>query len=136
MKVFFEDVDMSTRNRTELVDITKSVEEIMRKSGVTDGLCVIHTVHSATAIIVNENEAGLMKDIVRKIQQDFPRGVGWMHDRIDDNAYAHLASSFIGPTRIFPVKDGKLVRGTWQNIFLLELDGPRTRKITIEVMGE
>jgi secondary thiamine-phosphate synthase enzyme len=76
VKVFFKDVDISTRNRTELVDITKSVEEIMGKSGVAAGLCVIHTVHSTTTIIVNENEAGLMKDIVRKIQQDFPRGAG------------------------------------------------------------
>ena len=136
MKVSFEDIHISTRNRTELVDITRSVEEIMRKSGITDGLCVIHTVHSTTAIIVNEHEAGLTKDIVKKIQQDFPKGAGWLHDRLDDNADSHLASSYIGPTRIFPVQDGRLIRGTWQNIFLLELDGPRTRRITIEVMGE
>ena len=136
MKVFFQDVHVPTRNRTELVDITHSVEEIMRKSGITDGLCVIHTVHSTTAIIVNEHETGLTKDIVKKIQQVFPKGAGWLHDRVDDNADAHLASSFIGPTRIFPVRDGGLMRGTWQNIFLLELDGPRTRRITIEVIGE
>jgi len=85
---------------------------------------------------VNEHEAGLTKDIVRKIQQDFPKGAGWLHDRVDDNADAHLASSFIGPTRIFPVQEGRLIRGAWQNIFLLELDGPRTRRINVEVMGE
>ena len=136
MKVFFQDVHVSTRNKTEVVDITRSVEEAMRKSGIMDGLCVIHTVHSTTAIIVNEHEAGLIKDIVKKIQEDFPKGVGWLHDRVDDNADAHLASSFIGPTRIFPVQKGRLIRGTWQNIFLLELDGPRTRRITVEVMGE
>ncbi len=136
MKVFFEDLHKSTRYRTELFDITHNVEEIMRKSGITDGLCVIHTVHSTTAIIVNEHEAGLTEDIVKKIQQDFPKGAGWLHDRVDDNADAHLASSFIGPTRIFPVRDGRLMRGNWQNIFLLELDGPRARRITVEVMGE
>ncbi|NWG10011.1 MAG: YjbQ family protein [Nitrososphaerales archaeon] len=55
---------------------------------------------------------------------------------IDDNADAHLASAFIGPSRVFPVKDGRLVRGTWQKVFLLELDGSRRRKIILEVLGE
>ncbi len=136
MKVFFQDRDISTRNRTELVDITDMVEETVRKSGITSGICIVHSVHSTTAIIVNEHEAGLINDIIKKVQHDFPKGVGWLHDRIDDNADAHLASSYIGPTRIFPVRYGRLVRGTWQNIFLLELDGPRTRSIIIEVMGE
>jgi len=136
MKVFFQDRDISTKNRTELVDITDMVEETVRKSGITSGICIVHSVHSTTAIIVNEHEAGLISDIVRKVQHDFPKGAGWLHDRVDDNADAHLASSYIGPTRIFPVRYGRLVRGTWQNIFLLELDGPRTRSIIIEVMGE
>jgi secondary thiamine-phosphate synthase enzyme len=136
VKFLFEDIHVSTRNRTELVDVTRQVEEIMRKSGVKNGLCIIHTVHSTTAVIVNENESGLTKDIIKKIQQDFPRGVGWLHDMVDDNTDAHLAASFIGPTRIFPVRDGKLIRGTWQNIFLLELDGPRNRRIAIEAIGE
>jgi secondary thiamine-phosphate synthase enzyme len=136
MKVFFQDIQTSTRNRTELVDITRSIEEIMRKSDIKNGLCIIHSVHSTTAIIVNEHEAGLTEDIVKKIQQDYPKDVGWLHDRVDDNANAHLASSFIGSTRIFPVRDGRIERGTWQNIFLLELDGPRSRRILVEVMGE
>jgi secondary thiamine-phosphate synthase enzyme len=136
MKVFFQDIQTSTRNRTELVDITRSIEEIMRKSDIKNGLCIIHSVHSTTAIIVNEHEAGLTEDIVKKTQQDYPKDVGWLHDRVDDNANAHLASSFIGSTRIFPVRDGRIERGTWQNIFLLELDGPRSRRILVEVMGE
>lgn len=136
MKVFFEDISVSTKNRTELIDITRNVEEVMRKSGIRNGLCLIHAVHSTVAIIVNENEHGLTKDIVKKVQEDFPKGAGWLHDMVDDNADAHLASSFISPSRIFPVQDGRLVRGTWQNVFLLELDGPRTRRVSVEVMGE
>lgn len=76
MKVFFEDISVSTKNRTELIDITRNVEEIMRKSGIRNGLCLIHAVHSTVAIIVNENESGLTKDIVKKIQKDFPKGTG------------------------------------------------------------
>ena len=136
MKVFFQDRDISTKNRTELVDITDMVEETVRKSGITSGICIVHSIHSTTAIIVNEHEAGLINDVIKKVQHDFPKGAGWLHDRVDDNADAHLALSYIGPTRIFPVRYGRLVRGTWQNIFLLELDGPRTRSIIIQVMGE
>jgi secondary thiamine-phosphate synthase enzyme len=136
MKIFFQDIQIPTRNRTEVVDITRDVEEIVRKSKITDGLCLIHTTHSTTAIIVNEHESGLTNDIVKKIRQDFQKGAGWLHDRVDDNADAHLASSYLGPTRIFPVQEGRLIRGTWQNIFLLELDGPRNRRVVEEVMGE
>ena len=104
MKVFFQDRHISTKNRTELVDITDMVEETVRKSGITSGICIVHSVHSTTAIIVNEHEAGLINDIIKKVQHDFPKGAGWLHDRVDDNADAHLASSYIGPTRIFPVR--------------------------------
>jgi secondary thiamine-phosphate synthase enzyme len=136
MKVFFGDIQVSTRNRTELVDMTNSVGEITRKSDIKNGLCIIHSIHSTTAIIVNEHEVGLARDLTKKVQQDYPRGAGWLHDRVDDNADAQLASSFIGATKLLPVRERRLAKGTWQNIFLLELDGPRSRKITVEVMGE
>jgi secondary thiamine-phosphate synthase enzyme len=136
MKIFFQDIQVATRNRTELDDMTRNIEEIVQKSEVKDGLCLVHTTHSTTAIVVNEHEPGLTNDIIKKIRQDFPKGVGWSHDRVDDNADAHLASSYLGPTSVFPVQNGRLIRGTWQNVFLLELDGPRNRRVIVEVMGE
>jgi secondary thiamine-phosphate synthase enzyme len=136
LKVFFDEIDVSTKSRTELVDISSYVEDHVRKSNIKNGFCLAYALHSTVAIIVNEHETGLIQDIINKVEKDFPKDIGWLHDRIDDNADAHLASTFIGPSRVFPVKDGRLVRGTWQNIFLLELDGPRTRKIVLEVLGE
>jgi len=136
MKVFFQTVQVSTHRRTELIDITDKIEDSVGRSQVKDGICLVYSPHSTTAIIVNENEAGLREDIVRKVCQDYPKGAGWLHDRVDDNADAHLAASFIGPAKVLPVRDGRLVRGTWQNVFLLELDGPRSRRITIEVIGQ
>jgi secondary thiamine-phosphate synthase enzyme len=61
---------------------------------------------------VNEQESGLVEDILRKVQEEFPRGAGWRHDRVDDNADAHLASVFLGHSKTFPVKNGRLERGT------------------------
>lgn len=136
MKVFFDEIDVSTKSRTELIDISSYVEGHVRKSNIKNGFCLAYALHSTVAIIVNEHETGFIQDIMNKVGKDFPKGIGWLHDRIDDNADAHLASTFIGPSRILPIKDGRLVRGTWQNIFVLELDGPRTRKIVLEALGE
>ncbi len=136
MKVFFDEIDVLTESRTELVDISSYVEDHVRKSNIKNGFCLAYALHSTVAIIVNEHETGLIQDIINKVEKDFPKGMGWLHDRIDDNADAHLASTFIGPSRIFPIKNGRLVKGKWQNIFVLELDGPRTRKIVLETLGE
>ncbi|RLF15777.1 MAG: YjbQ family protein [Thermoprotei archaeon] len=136
MKVFFKELRVATSQLYELVDITRQVEETVRESGVNNGICLIHAPHATAAIIANEHEAGLMQDMLSKIKSDYPRGAGWLHDRIDDNASAHLASAFIGSSRTFPVMNGRLVRGTWQNIFLVEMDGPRSRRVLVEVLGE
>ncbi|HIQ03776.1 MAG TPA: YjbQ family protein [Desulfurococcales archaeon] len=137
MRVYFKELTLSTKTQYELIDITYEVEKAVRDSGISNGLCIIHAPHATAAIIANENEAGLIQDIIRSIKELYPRNAGWKHDIIDDNAAAHLGSAMIGSTRIFPVKDGRLVRGTWQNIFLVEMDGPRPyRRVVIEVIGE
>lgn len=137
MKIYFKDIIVKTSKKLELIDITYEVERIVKESGIKNGMCLVYAPHATAAIIANEHEEGLMSDILEKIKEDFPQDGKWRHNIIDDNAAAHLASSFIASSRIFPVKDGKLIRGTWQNIFLVELDGPRSyRRIIVEVMGE
>jgi secondary thiamine-phosphate synthase enzyme len=136
MKVYQEDFSVKTSKRTQIIDITKEVEEIVRKSKIKNGICLVFLPHATAAIIAEENEAGLIADIEKFIREKFPKGVGYLHDRIDDNADAHLASGFIGQSRIFPVKNGELVRGTWQRPMLIELDGPRNRNVVVTVLGE
>jgi len=136
MKVKIKEIKVETKERIQLIDVTAQVESFIKESGVKNGLCLIHSLHSTTAIIVNERENGLIQDLIHEVQKVFPREAEWLHNRIDDNADAHLASAFIGSSKVFPVKDGEIVRGVWQNIFLLELDGPRARRIIIEAFGE
>jgi len=136
MQVYFKEFTYSTRERLELVDITEQITAFVRECNIESGISLVNSAHSTTAIIVNEHESGLMRDILHKVQEEFPKGASWFHDRVDDNTDAHLASIFLGHSKTFPIKNGKLYRGTWQNIFLLELDGPRTRHIVCEVMGE
>jgi len=137
MKSSTKILTVSTREKYQLIDLTRSIEEVVSHSNVQTGLCLVHASHATAAVICNENESGLVQDILRKVKEIFPPGAGYLHDRIDDNASSHIASALIGASRIFPVENGRLVRGTWQNIFLLELDGPRTRRtVNVHIQGE
>jgi secondary thiamine-phosphate synthase enzyme len=135
LRVSFKDRTISTSVRIELIDLTIRVEEFVQESGIDTGLCLVSSPHTTTAVIVNEHEDGLVKDIVRKLEQEFPRGAGWLHDRIDDNANSHLASTFLGSSKTLPIRGGRLIRGTWQSVFFVELDGPRSRSVLFEAVG-
>ncbi len=129
-------LDIHTGSRIKLVDITAQVEEHVRGSTIRNGLCVISTRHSTTSIIINENESGLCSDILNMLEQLIPPSAGYEHDRIDNNADAHLKAVLIGSSETVPVIDGKLVLGTWQRIFFAELDGPRHRNVDVTVLGK
>jgi secondary thiamine-phosphate synthase enzyme len=103
---------------------------------VKDGICVVSAPHATAAILVNENERRLIDDMLTKIEELFPSSARYSHNSIDDNADAHLAAVFIGHSKTFPISESKLVRGTWQSVFLVELDGPRQRReVHIEILG-
>ncbi|WP_309491843.1 secondary thiamine-phosphate synthase enzyme YjbQ [Candidatus Hecatella orcuttiae] len=136
MKTVFTEFTVSTTKKVELVNITRRVEEAAEASGVRNGLCLVYVPHSTAALIANENEAGLIQDILNKVEGFFSPGAGYRHDLVDDNAHAHLASVFLGFSQVFPLRNSKIARGVWQSIFLLDLDGPRSRRVTVEVLGE
>jgi len=130
-----EEIILSTSKKIELVNITSQVEEKVAQSGVEKGICLIFLPHATAALWVNEDETGLKEDFLRMIKNLFPEGE-YKHNLIDNNAQAHLGSGFLGQSQVFPVENGRLIRGTWQNIFLVELDGPRAqRRVLVEVIG-
>lgn len=129
-----EEFTVTTDHQFELVDITAQVENAVKKFEAAEGICLIFVPHATAALWVNENEPGLREDVLEALQRWFPKGE-YKHDLVDDNARAHLISSFLGQSKIFPVESGNLVRGTWQSIFLVELDGPRSqRRVLVEVI--
>ncbi len=136
MKVYVYEFTVKTRSRIEVVDITSFIEEAVAKSGIRNGIAVIHLPHATAALTLNEYERGLVNDMKKLITEIFRPDGNWEHNLIDNNAHAHLASAFIGSTRVIPVINSRLERGTWQHVLLLELDGPRTRRVIVEVMGE
>jgi secondary thiamine-phosphate synthase enzyme len=87
-------------------------------------------------LVLNESESGIRQDLLDKLDDIIPQRGGYLHDRIDDNAHAHLKSAIIGSSRALPIVDGEVIRGTWQNFLVIEEDGPRTRRLAVFVMGE
>ncbi|WP_291767591.1 secondary thiamine-phosphate synthase enzyme YjbQ [Caldivirga sp. UBA161] len=137
MKVFVKELKYASRRQVEVIDITSDVEEVVNESGIRNGFIIVFAPHATAAVILNENESGLLKDIEDKILELFPRSGNYRHNLIDDNANSHLASAFLGQGKVIPLINGSLVRGTWQNILLVELDGPRAiRRVIVEVIGE
>ncbi len=130
-----ETLSFETQNRYQLIDITGEVEKILHKSKVESGLCLVFVAHSTAAIILTENESGLKNDWLKMLKK-LVAGESFEHDRIDDNADSHLLSGLLGQGKVIPIEDNRLVRGTWQQIFLVELDGPRTRKVNVKIIKE
>lgn len=125
---------IETSKRVELVDITSEVQEEVRKSEITQGICLISTRHTTAGIIINENEGGLKEDILDLLNKLVPTGAGYKHDRIDDNADSHLRTVLLGASEALPILEGKLELGTWQRIFFAEMDGPRSRTVNIMLL--
>lgn len=111
------------------------MEEAVRKSGIENGICMLSTRHTTTSIIVNENEPGLLEDILVLLNRLVPAGAGYLHDRTDNNADAHLKALLLGSSEALPITNGKLELGTWQSVFFAEMDGPRKRKVNITLLG-
>lgn len=127
-------ITLETGAGTEFIDITDRVEEAVREAGVQEGMAHIFTRHTTAAVFVNENEAGLLEDYRGLMERLVPRGAGYKHDRIDDNAHAHLRAVLLGPGKTVPVSGSRLQLGQWQRVFFAEFDGPRRRECVVHVV--
>jgi secondary thiamine-phosphate synthase enzyme len=128
-----ETLRIRTRVERGVIDLTREVTEIVGRSRVAEGICTVFVRHATAAIIINENaDPGFRADVVTALDRLFPEGI-WEHDKVDDNGAAHLKAAVLGPSESIPVRDGRLLLGTWQGIALVECDGPREREIIVDV---
>jgi secondary thiamine-phosphate synthase enzyme len=131
----------TTGQQLEFVNLTEQVEELVGESGIRDGMALVQTLHSTTAIFVNEWQDALLDDLRSLLQQAVRAEAPWRHNdpRYSDcergNAASHLRALLLGTSGVLAVRDGRLVRGAWQSIILAELDGPRTRSVSVQVWG-
>ena len=116
---------LNSNRNFEIIDITAMINnEIDIESGIVN----VFSKHSTSAIVVNENERGLLKDLELMLSDLVSDKYSWQHDRIDNNAKSHLKSFLLSSSETIPISDGKLDLGTWQSVFFIELDGPRNNR--------
>ena len=126
---------IETKERQQALDVTDAVREIVRRSGAEEGLCHVMVLHSTAALIINEtDDPNIGSDLIQALSRSVPEHAGWLHDRIDDNAHAHIKASLLGPSELLAVQAGELVLGTWQRLILMEFDGPRKRRVSVQLV--
>ena len=129
-------LEISSTKKQELIDITEEVKKIVKESGVQEGTVIVFALHSTASIIINENyDPNICTDLTNCLNNLIPAGK-WLHDRIDNNADAHLKSAIVGPSEILVVEKGELLLGRWQAIMLADFDGPRKRKVIVKVVED
>jgi secondary thiamine-phosphate synthase enzyme len=128
-------INLETRSRFEMLDITAAVQNAIREKGVTSGLCLVYTPHTTAAVTINENaDPDVPRDILAVLDKIVPLSAHYRH--AEGNSAAHVKSSLVGASELVIIENGRLVLGTWQSIFFCEFDGPRTRKVIIKVLPD
>jgi secondary thiamine-phosphate synthase enzyme len=123
-----EIITLNTEQREELIDITATVEMVVKTAHIQNGLLSLYAQGATAAIMIQENwDSNVPHDVIHLLQKLIPRGA-WLHDQQDGNGDAHLKAGLVGPSETIPIIEGKLGLSTWQGIFFCEFDGPRQRR--------
>jgi secondary thiamine-phosphate synthase enzyme len=128
----WDSFDVTTARRSQLIDITSRVAQVVEKSGVHDGICHVFVPHTTAGVTINEgDDPEVARDIEFRLEHLVPREAGYRH--AEGNSDSHIKTALIGPSCTVPVRHGKLGLGRWQAVFLCEWDGPRTRLVEVGV---
>jgi len=128
-------ISIATRSRTEFIDVTSRVEEVVKKSGVENGICFIFSPHTTAGVTINEGaDPSVREDIIYQLNKIVPFSSDYRH--LEGNSPAHIKTSLVGSSCTVAIENGKLHLGTWQAIFFCEFDGPRARKLVIKILKE
>ncbi len=131
MKLHAAEIVVSTTKARELVDITERVRDLVRNSKARDGLCALYAQGATAALMIQENDdPNITLDVLDCLDSVAPAG-RWRHDRVDNNGAAHIQAGLVGPSETIPIRAGRLGLSTWQNIFLCDFDGPRSRRTVL-----
>lgn len=137
MRFHNEYLTVQTKQKREFLNITPSVKEAAEKSGIREGLILVSSLHSNSAVFLNDDEAGLLEDIEAWLNQLAPFRDDYKHGtRAESNAAAHLQNLLLHHQALVPLTEGRLELGPWQKVIYAELDGTRPKRILIKVLGE
>ena len=137
MRSHTEYLAFHTKKHREYVHITPQLEQILRKSGIQDGIVLVSAMHITAGVYVNDHEEGLIHDIDAWLEKLAPFRQDYQHHQTgEDNGDSHLKAILVHHQVILPVTNGKLDLGTWQRVFYAEFDGQRSKRVLVKVMGE
>ena len=136
MKIVNEIFGVSSKHRNQMIDITSQVGSVVSQSGITNGDAIVYCPHTTAAITINENaDPSVPHDILLTLEEIIPCSrPGYRHT--EGNSDAHCKSSLLGCSEQILISGGTLMLGTWQGIFFCEFDGPRSRKVSVQIRGE
>jgi len=127
-------LEIQTKSRFEMKDLSNAVREVVKDSGVNDGICVIYTPHTTAALTINEHaDPEVTRDVIRTLDLLIP--IEGSYNHLEGNSQAHIKSSIIGNSRILIIENGEPLLGTWEGVFFCEFDGPRSRRVIIKVLS-
>ncbi|MEM2936705.1 MAG: secondary thiamine-phosphate synthase enzyme YjbQ [Candidatus Bathyarchaeia archaeon] len=142
MKIYTGSISLKTGKKFEILDITEEVHKVIKESGAERGLVNLWINHTTAALAVNEHDPDLWEDLLSAMTRLVPVKADYRHNAKygwsprEQNAHAHILNSLIKPDLTIPLESGKMKLGTWQSILFIELDGPRSRSLHVQVIGE
>ena len=139
MEVLWDEIPIRTEEYLKIVDITDKVQYIVDKNKVNEGSILIYNPHVTSAITVNESDYELWDDLLETykrlvpLEQDYRHNAKYKGIKSEENAHAHILNTFIGQSVTIPIRNGRLLLGTWQAILYIELDGGKSRNLTVQI---
>jgi secondary thiamine-phosphate synthase enzyme len=126
-------IHVKTTSRTEFIDITSDVKNIVNESGVNSGVCYVYVPHTTAGVTINEGaDPAVARDILSTLNSLIPRSNGYLH--MEGNSDAHIKTSLVGPSQTVIIEGGNLLLGTWQAVFFCEFDGSRSRNVMVKII--
>ncbi len=137
MKTYTKYLVVNTKKNKEIVNITRAVAAAVEESGISEGLCLVNSMHITSSVFINDEESGLKQDFLHWLEELAPEKTGYLHHQTgESNADAHLKRTIMGREATVAITNGKLDFGPWEEIFYGEFDGQRNKKILIKIIGE
>jgi secondary thiamine-phosphate synthase enzyme len=133
--MFMTIIEIETDAKVDAIDITDRVKKALKECDANAGVCLVYSLHTTSGLAINEADGPLIHDVMTLFEKIAPEGAGYSHDRGDGNAHAHLRAMIMGNSVMIPVENGMPVMGTWQRVLFFEFDGPRKRRIFVQVLS-
>ncbi len=137
MKLYQKSITVETKGLNDFTKITDEIQKIVNESKIKNGIVFVNNLHNTAAVIMQEDDPTIFKDMFKLLDKILPMNDKYAHDyEGNENAVAHQKQNLLGNSVSIPIKDGKLVLGTWQDVFLVELFEPRKRETVVTILGE